>query len=114
MEQLIIQEEILLVTDSSFFKKELNKINIQKSAARLSQREEIANCFWDGLMDSFLSKILSYCLPTAYRYKMYFHSLNHSIQIGLSESMTIGVLPPSGKKCNCIYPSYVIQLSHRN
>ncbi len=57
MKQFNSNQEILLNTGSSFFKKEYAVKEQQKEQKKLNQKEQVADMVWSGLLPSLLPEI---------------------------------------------------------
>lgn len=57
MKQINLHQEILLNSNSSFFKKDYCEQNAKPSSKKLSQKEQVANMCWNGLLPELLPEI---------------------------------------------------------
>lgn len=58
MKNSIIQHEIILVTNASYYQRELMKKNEDPGNSRLTQAEQLEKACWNGLIDHLLSGIM--------------------------------------------------------
>jgi hypothetical protein len=89
METNTIKEEILLVTNTTFFLKQLSEKKSSVGGKLLSQREQLVQAYWDGLLDAILQKNIQ---QTKCREKLFIEHLRReecSLQIVLSDFNSI-------------------------
>lgn len=57
MKHLNLSQEILLNSNSNFFKRDYCEQNARPSAKKLSQKEQLVNMCWNGLLPELLPEI---------------------------------------------------------
>lgn len=57
MKHINLNQEILLNSNSSFFKRDFCEQNAKPSSKKLSQKEQLANICWNGLLPELLPEI---------------------------------------------------------
>jgi hypothetical protein len=57
MKHINLNQEILLNSNSSFFKKDYCEQNAKPQQKKLSQKEQVANMCWNGLLQELLPEI---------------------------------------------------------
>jgi hypothetical protein len=59
MKQITTNREILLQTGSSFFKRDWCELNNANHSKRLSQKEQLIQLFWNGMLKEMIPEILN-------------------------------------------------------
>jgi hypothetical protein len=105
-----IQQEILLVTTSRFWRKQLHQNHAPDGKNRGQQRkvdqEDEEKACWDGLPEEILPEIFPRASSGQELYKMYLHRGRKSIQIGMSELFAAEQLFESDALSLTIHPYY--------
>ena len=57
MKHINLNQEILLISNSSFFKRDYCELNAKPQQKKLSQKEQVANMCWNGLLPELLPEI---------------------------------------------------------
>ena len=57
MKPIKLSQEILLNSNSSFFKRDYCELNAKPQQKKLSQKEQVANMCWNGLLPELLPEI---------------------------------------------------------
>jgi hypothetical protein len=80
-----IQQEILLVTTSTFSKRQFCENNTVESARFLSPAEQLEEACWNGLLDELLPEILQKATCGKHLYLWHIRNGASFLQIELSE-----------------------------
>ena len=103
METDILQQEILLLTDTTFSQGQLCENDAKDDSSHLSESEKLEESCWAGLLDELLPEIIT-------NKKLYIWQIGDtefSLQIELSEY-------PSGEKQFSINPYYFLRTIEYN
>ncbi len=58
MKTISVQQEVLLVTTTTFSKRQLYKNNVQNNGRPLSHTEQLEDACWNGLLNELLPEIM--------------------------------------------------------
>src|SRR4051794_1915671 len=89
METNSIKEEILLYTNTTFFLNQLREKNPSAGVRLLSQREQLVQAYWDGLLDEILQKNIQQTKCSVKLFIKHLHREECSLQIILSDFNSI-------------------------
>ena len=99
----IIQQEILLVTGTTFSQKQFCDRDDKNETKNLPESEKLERAIWDGLLDEMLPEVIT-------NKKLHIWQIwntEFSLQIELSEY-------PISKKCSSINPHYFLRTIESN
>ena len=99
----ILQQEILLLTGTSFAQRQLSEKDVKDDRSNLSESEKLEEACWTGLLDELLPEIIT----NKKLYIWHIGDTEFSLQIELSEY-------PSGEKQFSINPYYFLRTIEYN
>lgn len=86
MKEHTVQQEILLVTNTTFSKRQLCEMKPDNDKRHLSNTEQLEKACWDGLLDELLPEIMERSTSGKSLFMFHIRNAKACLQIAMSES----------------------------